>query len=341
MICDDQSVATARSMNRAPVIPMHEDGGAKAFRGDRLQIGCGLADRFHPLTLALLLSLSVATSPASAEPVFDNGFEGGEAEWQKTGVWAQVPANAYSSTFSREGARSVGFLPVADQVRSEFTIRNGLGAYEWGTEYWMGYSLLVVRPTGGFGIISDQHTTPHSVNGKADWRTPSGECTFLIKIRGDQLEIHTATDPAKVFVTPARSATSGTKFVSRPFVTNQWYDFVLHFRLATDATGLMEVWMNGEKIVDVPGGPTVYAYDTSGRPKTPVSFQKIGMYYGAGNAAEGGEILYDAFRIWKGPGGNYAAVAPGGGRAPPSAGVRVELKPDPAPAADVKDTNSK
>jgi hypothetical protein len=137
--------------------------------------------------LAWIVSLSVWVIPVTAELVFDNGFEGGEAEWQKTGVWAQVPANAYSSPIGREGTRSVGFLPLADQVRSEFTIRNGLGIYEWGTEYWMGYSLLVVRPTGGFGIISDQHTTPHSVDGKADWRTPSGECTFLIKIRGDQL----------------------------------------------------------------------------------------------------------------------------------------------------------
>ena len=224
--------------------------------------------------LAWIVSLSVWVIPVTAELVFDNGFEGGEAEWQKTGVWAQVPANAYSSPIGREGTRSVGFLPLADQVRSEFTIRNGLGIYEWGTEYWMGYSLLVVRPTGGFGIISDQHTTPHSVDGKADWRTPSGECTFLIKIRGDQLVIHTATDPAKVFVTPARSATSGTKSVSRTFAMNQWYDFVLHFRLATDATGIMEVWMNGEKIVDVQGGPTVYAYDTSGRRKTPVCTQR-------------------------------------------------------------------
>jgi hypothetical protein len=287
--------------------------------------------RFSPPLLALLFRATCAAAPAQGGLIFDNGFEGGEAEWQKSGAWAPVPANAYSSTLSREGARSVGFRPVADQVRSEFTIRNGLGAYEWGVEYWMGYSLLVVRPTGGFGIISDQHTTPHSVDGKTDWRTPSGECTFLIKIKGDQLEIHTATDPAKVLVTPARSATSGTKSVSRPFVTNQWYDFVLHFRLATDATGIMEVWLNGEKVVDVSGGPTVYANDTSGRPKTPGSFQKIGMYYGAGNAADGGEILYDAFRIWKGPGGSYTAVAPGGGSAVgTSVGSRTSSSPRPS-----------
>jgi len=303
--------------------------------------GRGLVSRLHLSILTLLFCMTWLTAPASAELVFDNGFEGGEAEWQKTGAWAPAPANAYSSTTSREGARSVGFLPLADQVRSEFTIRNGLGAYAWGTEYWMGYSLRVVRPTGGFGIISDQHTTPHTAEGKVDWSTPSGECSFLVKIKGDQLEIHTATDPAKVFVTPARSATSGTRFVSRPFVTSKWYDFVLHFRLATDATGIMQVWLNGEKIVDVQGGPTVYAYDTSGRPKTPVSFQKLGMYYGAGKAGEGGEILYDAFRIWKGPGGSYAAVAPGGSLAH-AADVPVGVKAIPPPASsDAKTQDSK
>jgi len=82
----------------------------------------------------------------------------------------------------------------------------------------------------------------------------------------------------------------------------------------------MEVWMNGEKVVDVQAGPTVYAYDSSGQPKTPVCNQKIGIYYGTGNEAIGGEMLYDAFRIWEGPGGCYAAVAPVGGSLPTASG---------------------
>jgi hypothetical protein len=72
--------------------------------------------------------------------------------------------------------------------------------------------------------------------------------------------------------------------------------------------------------VDVEAGPTVYANDTSGQPKTPVNYQKIGMYYGAGKEGVGGQILYDAFRIWEGPGGSYAAVAPGGCSIPPARG---------------------
>jgi hypothetical protein len=260
--------------------------------------------------LATLFSTACVVTHVSAALVFNNGFEGGTNDWSATGGWKPVPANASSSSISREGGKSVRFVPVAGGMRSEFVIRDGSGNYTWGKEYWVGYSLLVIQPVKGFGIISDQHSTPHSVNGVADWNVKSGECSFLLKIKGSDFEIHTATDPSKVFVTPTGSALSGTKSVTRPFVTNTWYDFVLHFNLATNSTGIMEVWMNGEKLVDVQSGPTVYAYDTSGQPKTPVSNQKIGMYYGAGSAALGGEILYDAFRIWKGPGGSYQSVAP-------------------------------
>jgi hypothetical protein len=85
-----------------------------------------------------------------------------------------------------------------------------------------------------------------------------------------------------------------------------------------------------DKLFNVTNGVTVYWYDSgksassskaegvdrSGLPKTPVNFQKIGLYYGAGSADRGGEVLYDAFRIWKGPGGSYDAVAPRGGVIP-------------------------
>jgi len=284
--------------------------------------------------LVVMFSVVSVAAHISAALIFDNGFEAGTAEWAETGAWKAVPANASLSSISREGSNSVRFLPVANNRRSEFVIRNGAGNFAWGTEYWMGYSLLVVQPTKGFGIISDHHSTPHSVVGKPNWNTVSGECSFLLKISSNAFKIHTATDPDKVYVTPRDAATSGTKSVSRPFVTNAWYDFVLHFRLATNSTGIMEVWMNGEKVVDVQAGPTVYAYDTSGQPKSPVHNQKIGMYYGPGNEEIGGEILYDAFRIWEGSGGSYAVVAPGGGNTPGVSNALIRLKvPSNAPSA--------
>lgn len=35
-----------------------------------------------------------------------------------------------------------------------------------------------------------------------------------------------------------------------PVVSNQWVDFVIHIRWATDTTGLLQVWMNGIRVIN-------------------------------------------------------------------------------------------
>lgn len=269
--------------------------------------------------LALLFGVACVTAPATATIVFNNGFEGGTADWGAAGPWDSSSANASVSTTSREGTKSVKFLPVAGGKRSELTINDGLGNYQWGTEYWIGFSVRVVQQVGGFGIIHQHHSVPHSEGGDPDWSCTSGPNSFTIKIDGSNFKIMTSTIASNVEVTPpVGSATWGTESVSRPFALGQWYDFVLHFRYALNSTGFIKVWMNGEQVVDKQG-PTVYRKDLCGEPRTQRQYQKIGSYYGTGN--NGGELLYDAFRIWQGPGGSYNDVAPGGGGggSPPAA----------------------
>ena len=83
---------------------------------------------------------------------------------------------------------------------------------------------------------------------------------------------------------------------------------MLHYKYALDNTGFIEVWLNGEKIVNKHGAATVYKYDKCGKPRAPRQYQKIGTYYGN----DGGEILYDAFRICKDSSIEYEDVAPSG-----------------------------
>ncbi|MDP4265746.1 MAG: polysaccharide lyase, partial [Bacteroidota bacterium] len=35
-----------------------------------------------------------------------------------------------------------------------------------------------------------------------------------------------------------------------PVISNQWVDFVIHIRWATDTTGLLQVWMNGSQVIN-------------------------------------------------------------------------------------------
>jgi hypothetical protein len=324
-----------------------------ALRGSTRRLA-GLALGAACLTTSVSAALILGTSSVPG------GFEGGAADWDASGPWKPAPADATSATSvttAREGAKAVRFIrystasqpDMTKNERSEFTLLTG-GAYNWGTEYWQGFSVRVVKPNGGNSIIVQHHSTPATVGGSVDWSVASGECDFLIRTdftAPGKFDIYTSTDASKVngatITEPngqvrhnaqSGSATWGTKVTSVPYVTNRWYDFVLHFRLAPDSTGIMEVWITDtvtnltSKPVSVVGGVTVYKYDSGkasgstpsrdGLPKTPVNTQKIGVYYGNGQTPTdmtrynlAGEMLYDSFRTWSGSGGSYNAVVPG------------------------------
>ncbi len=323
----------------------------------------------RPAALARLVTVLVwvvvAVPPfVRAGLVLENGFELGQPDWEAAGVWKPQPSDATSTTLApREGKRSVRFLPNADlrAVRSEFVFRapfsdpavaHGVSAWDgrfnWGTEYWEGFSIRVTRPLNGFGIVFQHHAVPAMVSGRVDWNVSAGENSFTIKTRDNNFIIYTATVAGNVAgadiveatgVTRRRAqtgaATWGTAATEPiPFEPGRWYDFVLHFRLAPDDTGIMQVWTRDgaapgapwTKRVDVTAGVTVYKYDSGktassgkapvgdhrdGLPKCPASTQKIGLYYGNNASASiTGEICYDSFRVWEGPGGRLEAVAP-------------------------------
>lgn len=84
---------------------------------------------------------------------------------------------------------------------------------------------------------------------------------------------------------------------------DEWTDFVVHFKKGyTAATGLIEVWMNGEKVVNIPAFPTtVNDFDES--------YTKSGMY-ASRNASGGTYTMYlDSYRATDET-GSYEAVDP-------------------------------
>lgn len=163
----------------------------------------------------------------------------------------------------------------------------------------------------GYRIISQHHSTPHTdlATGKTDWSCTAEPNSFTIRVDDGKFDIRTTTISENVNTTPPKgAATWGTTSVKREFQLNQWYDFVLHYRYATDSTGFIEVWLDGEKVVDIQNNPTVYKKDLCGKPRTPNQYQKIGLYHG--NNERIGQIIYDSFRIG-GADSSYNSVAPG------------------------------
>ncbi len=299
--------------------------GFNAAAGDDISIDNGESTQLN----ASPTGTTSGKSTTRKNLTFDNGFENGNADWTDSGPWRKVPANVVSANEGREGSKSVRFLPLSNQKRSEFVLQNGKGSYEWGKEYWVGFSTKMIKHPTGFRIVSQHHSTPNKkADGSgSDWSCGAGPNSFTIKTVDGNFEIRTSTIRGNVNTTPPiGSALWGTKTVTKPYQLNKWYDFVLHFKYAPDNTGYIEVWMNGNKVLNVKNSPTVYKLDRCGKPRTKVQYQKIGMYYGTGN--QGGEILYDAFRIGN-SNASYEDVAPGddGGNNDPAPTYTHEWKP--------------
>lgn len=253
--------------------------------------------------------------------LFENGFEdGSEIDWSNTvgstTPWRGTPVTATSSDSSREGDRSVHFIS-GDSASSHTKLQirgNELSRLNWNNEYWLGFSVNVEKaPSDSLRPLICQHQSapfllPDSTH---DWTVGAGPNTFAIVLtQFGKFEIRTTTRADLVNTIPSiGSSLWGTNLVEYSYEPNKWYDFVLHFRYATDSTGFITVWVNGEKIAEYLNQPTAYKYDLNGRLRDSYQYQSIGINYGLGNWNKSGEILYDSYRL-----GNkyssYKEVAP-------------------------------
>ncbi len=285
--------------------------------------GCIGTHDDEPLTPDIQLPPVQQSAAVAGGITFDSGFENGPTD---NDAWRKVPANAASSSNSREGGKSVRFRPVSGQKRSELVVNNATdGRYHWGQEYWVGYSFNVQKRLTGFRIANQHHSAPSpGPDGKPNW----GVCVsatngYTMKLVGDEIEFRTATNPNLVNKVPdGTNALWGSVVTKAPYSLKTWHDVVLHFRYAPNSTGFFEIWLDGKKVLNHRGS-TVYKKDTCGRDKTPRQDQKIGIYYG--NREPGGELLYDAHRVGNAQ-ASYATVAPGGGGPEP--------EPEPEPTCD-------
>ncbi len=271
-----------------------------------------------------ILLLFVFTNAVTAQVYFDNGFEGGSSEWDSN-PWIKAPANVSSSTNSREGKKSVRFLPDthpvdSDHKRSEFKIKKH-GDFIWGTEYWIGFSINIKEPVPDNSAIFQHHAKPYKhPNGDTEKSCGGGGTsgvtvlTEVDKNGNNVFTIQSATNDNYVNKVPTSgSASAGAIFTDvSTFKLNKWYDFVIHLKYETDKTGYLEVWLDGIKVLNLHNTVTAYKYSKCGKdfPKRREFYQKIGMYYGA--REKGGDLLYDAFRIGKGSSVTYEDVAPRG-----------------------------
>lgn len=195
---------------------------------------------------------------------------------------------------AREGSRAI-------RMRYNGAERNELvhqTRRDWGTEYWIGYSIRVDERVNGYEIIT-QHRPEEEGQNSFSISTPAS----------NKLRILTATDVTKTFVDPeSPCAICGLVATDVTIVPGEWNDIVINIISATDTSGKVIVWVNGVQVVNITGQPTVYAIANGGASKTATFYEKIGLYYGPLGST--GDIYFDAYKVWEGPGGSYESVSP-------------------------------
>ncbi|MGW9686018.1 heparin lyase I family protein [Flagellimonas sp. 2504JD1-5] len=126
-------------------------------------------------------------------------------------------------------------------------------------------------------------------------------------------------------------AGTNTQQVFADYNYRGWNDVVIHFKGGFGANytgpdtssllddfgydprsdGFIEIWVNGEKIIDHVG-TTLYRYEKRGGEIRNGLSPTIGTYWGGpANLPTGGDVYYDNYAIWVGPNGTYENVDPG------------------------------
>lgn len=219
---------------------------------------------------------------------FDNSSDAWRVNIPGNGSTVELVGNA------REGSTCLKMVINPDNIRNEI-VKQSL--FAWGEDYWVGYSIKVVQPVSGYNIIT-QHRP-----------FPSGPNSFTMRtLDNSTIRMYTSTNDAIKNDVPGNAGTWGGVPQDLNYNIGEWIDIVMNFKLDPD-NGYYKVWANGNLIIDINGGTTVYLKDLDGNLKDPLDYAKIGLYYGDDRTS--GEIHFDSYKVWEGTGGTYEDVSPG------------------------------
>lgn len=215
-------------------------------------------------------------------------------------------------TDARQGNQAIWLGSFNNQTeRNELNV-DRLLSHE---EHWIGFSMKVINPVPTARTYCQFRNLPLGSLGSANPVTlrqgnNPGNFYFICttnpayKNYYDPNEINSGASPT------ADPLNSGQGYcISYPFTRaiNQWMDIVIHWKLDQN-DGFLEIWVDGEKEVDVTG-TTVYTYAYAGELLDGGTFPTIGPYWSSSNSPQG-DIYYDTYKVWKGPGGKYEDVSP-------------------------------
>ncbi|PIB23017.1 heparin lyase I family protein [Maribacter sp. 4G9] len=202
---------------------------------------------------------------------------------------------------ARKGKRAVWLGDYNDNITRNELHRNRVSSWD---EHWIGFSIKVKEAAENSRVYAQfRNMRPE---GSPDY----GGVNPVTLRQGPQGKMYFATSTDKKMVDEIQSsgASTGTENTYFNYKLDEWIDIVIHWELdPTD--GFLEIWVNGEKIVDKTGTTTYRYANVSGIPYTGEIKHTIGVYWSSKNTPKG-NVYFDEYRVWKGP-GTYEDVVPG------------------------------
>ncbi len=281
------------------------------------------------------VGLLVFVSNIQAAIIYSEGFEEGSVienrlKADKDGKF-KISCDNWSERFSiqdkvkRHGKYAAYLTNKGSERRCELASREA-GHFEWGKEYWVGFSFNIPYVEKNALNVYHQHHSALSKTGLEENCQYTGN-GFTIRRRGktDKSEMVVSIRPAKSLNVGGGNAASGTEDVySWPLKLNKWEDFVLNFRYSDKNDGFFKIWHNGKLIVDQSGGSNVTLRDSvydldhprqrsTGKCGNLIKrkyTQTAGIYAGY---EFGGAVYYDEYRVGD-ANSSYEEVAPASGR---------------------------
>jgi hypothetical protein len=179
-----------------------------------------------------------------------------------------------------------------DPKRTEVSLNTTSLMYEVDREYWTGISIKIDNDFNDFSRFDDQGMLMqwHYKN----WLHPEApdKQPLLLRFTGDEVRVH--------------NEVLGKYMATVPPAYGEWVDWVFHVKFS-DVDGIIQVWRNGELIVDWTG-------DNHQTEMIEGAYLKFGLYsYQYQNSPMPSSatrtVFHDELRI-AGADGNYESVAP-------------------------------
>ncbi len=238
--------------------------------------------------------------PNRASLLFYDGFEEDVPFGDLLSSWKQV--NVESATVVSVPVRSgnnaikitLNYDDEWNNPSSELRLRSpeAVHHFEYGSTYWYGFSIYLPLD---YEVDSDGDTLNQFLsvqNADEPYRAANPVISFRSK--GENWGIWVRGDSREDWKKPDYEVTESFDLGLWQEDVGEWVDWVYHIKWAYNDDGFLQVWKNGEMVVDYQGATTLIGFDQNVR-------WKIGIYkpsWRSGVSDVNGRVIYyDEIRL--------------------------------------------